>query len=182
MRSLFVALALLSAAALPLTAAADPVDNFTLTGNGNTFTWSLPANETYPDLPHLGYIVFPTTVTMNGATQTYADVGFDTIFGVAGPDLSVPGIADVLYGQWLTVFGPGPTGYVGVTFDLGTFALDDYHFGPYNDPPPPTPYSLTITQSDPATTPEPSALILLATALLAAIPFLRRHVTRELSV
>src|SRR5579875_3921500 len=128
MRRVHACLSLLALAALPLTAAAVPVDNFTLTGNGNTFTWSLPAIETYPDLPHLGYIVFPTTVTLNGTTQTYGDVGFYTASGgIAGPDLSVPGIADVLYGQWLANLGPGPSGYVSVTFDLGTFSLDDYH-------------------------------------------------------
>lgn len=179
MRSTVAALLLLSAAVLPLTAAADPVDTFTLTGNGNTYTWSLPATETYPDYPHLGYIDFPATVTINGATQTTGDVGFYTIFGIAGPDLFVPGIADTLYGQWLAVLGPGPTGYVDVTFDLGTFGLDDYHFGPTNPPgqppPSPTPYTLTVTQQDVAATPEPSALILLATALFAVIPFLRRR-------
>ncbi len=175
MRSLFVALSIL-AAALPLAAAADPVDNFTLTGNGNTYTWSLPATETYPDYPHLGYIVFPGTVTINGTAQTTGDIGFYTIFGISGPDLYVPGINDTLYGQWLANLGPGPTGFVSVTFDLGTFDLNDYHFGPYNNPPLPTPYTLTITQTDAATTPEPSALILLATALLAIIPFLRRRV------
>ena len=177
MRSLFVGLALLFAAALPLTASADPVDYFTLTGNGNTFTWSLPANETYPDLPHLGLLDFLTTVT-NG-TSTSEDVGFYTVYGPTGPTLFVPGIADELYGQIVAQISDGPPGEVDVTFDLGTFDLDDYHFGPTNPPgqppPPPTPYTLLITQQDADATPQPSALVLLVTALFGAIPFVRRR-------
>ena len=176
MRALFIGLTLLSAAALPLTASADLVDNFTLTGNGNTYTWSLPANETYPDLPHLGLLDFSTSVTINNSTQVTEDVGFFTIYGPAGPDLSLPQIPDELYGPLvtdITSITPGNPGEVDLTFALGSFNLDDFHFGP-GQPQPPTPYTLLITQQDTAATPEPAGLLLLATALLAAIPFLRR--------
>ena len=99
MRLVLAAVSLLSLAALPVTASADPVDYFTLTGNGNTYTWNLPANETYPDLPHLGLLDFSTAVTLNAGTSTVEDVGFYTVFGPAGPDLFIPDIPDELYGQ-----------------------------------------------------------------------------------
>jgi hypothetical protein len=179
MRFLFVGLTLLSSATLPLTASADPVDNFTLTGNGNTYTWSLPADETYPDLPHLGLLDFSTNVTVNGTTQT-EEVGFYTIYAPAPDDLFIPQIPDTLYGPLLAQISDGSPGYVDITFPLGTFDLDDYHFSPSNPPgqsPPPTPYTLVITQQDAAATPEPSALVLLGTALLVASPLIRRHLT-----
>ena len=183
MRVALACLSLLSLAAIPLTAAADPVDNFTLTGNGNTFTWSLPATQTYPDLPHLGFIDFLTTITLNGATQTTADVGFYTPISTLGASLFVPGIADTLDGPIFTELGPGPTGFVTVTFDLGIFNLEDFHFGPNpGPPPPPTPYTLVITQQESVTnTPEPPGLTLLATALIAMTAFLRRSGRKALA-
>src|SRR5580704_9572198 len=50
---LFAFVLLASTLTLPLAARADTIDDFTLVGDGNTFTFSLPASFTVPNHPHL---------------------------------------------------------------------------------------------------------------------------------
>lgn len=171
MRLVLASLSLLSLATLPIAAHADTVDNFVLTGNGHTVTWSLPALESIPsNSPQVNSVTFPTTLTVDNVTQSPSDVTFATALFpatmdnpiLAGSTLVGPQVANL-------IFGPPGTPTIGVTFDLGTFNLMDLNPPPIIIPPPtqpPTPvdYTLTITQA--AATPEPSSLILLTTGVL----------------
>jgi hypothetical protein len=164
MRLSFALPGLLAACLMSAAARADTVDNFVLTGNGQTETWSLPSPDPYAIQPHLELIFFQTTVTTNGVPATE-----DVDFYEAGVGLTVNG----LYGPPVVSFSGGPAGYVDVTFRTGTFALVGYSVGAIGSGVP-IDYSLTITPATTAT-PEPSSLVLLATGVLGLGPVLRRR-------
>jgi hypothetical protein len=185
---------LASALALPLAAHADPIDNFVITGDGQTITYSVPASQTF-----FLYDIF----------SNFGASGPATIDGVSGyeaegqyyvnPDdfrlslilfLYVPETDFVT--EELYLLGPRfisqvvvpnqfpPPGYLPLQ-DTATFIPGTYSFqglsSPYHNPfNPPVDYTLTITpQASTAATPEPSTLALLTTGALGLAAFTTRR-------
>ena len=158
------------ASALTITAHADTIDDFVITGGGNIINFSLPASppgnlSTCP----VGIITsclpgsqtdfsVSTLVTFNGVS-TLESIDFPT--GRFGGGLSL--------GQ-LRLFGNGELfapDAANPTFLTGSFILSAIN--PSGDPPI-IDYDLTITpEPSTAATPEPSTLLLFATGLAAGI-------------
>jgi hypothetical protein len=72
-KSLFTLVLFASASFLPLAAHADTVDDFTLTGDSTTITYSLPGTVTFPSFesPELGSATFiPGTYTLESLQFT----------------------------------------------------------------------------------------------------------------
>jgi hypothetical protein len=162
-KSLFTLALLASAFILPLTAHADAIDDFLITDNGNTITFSLPASPTdvFVSTGAGGVIggFFPIPapmITINGITFSSPSLEFfsgQLIFVGGGLTLGATGNVFTLV---------GPVLYTGSsyepTFKTGTFDLHQYQAFPNVD------YTLTITpESTPPAVPEPSALLLFAT-------------------
>ena len=66
---------------------ANTIDNFVLTGNGQTETWSLPSPDPYAIQPYMAVIYFSTTVTTDGVPSV-EDVEFYSPGGVSGASLN----------------------------------------------------------------------------------------------
>ena len=187
-KALFAVALIASALTLPLTAHADPIDDFVLTGGGHTITYSLPATSSYPDFDLFNFFSEGGPATIDGvpgylvgaqyaALFFYIDVIFDvpsSVFGVSQLYLDGPRF-------WSLAFEPAsnPPPYfqedVVPTFIPGTYSLqgEDSHLDPLE---PPVPYTLTITQeAGTATTPEPPTLALLTTGALGLIAFAARR-------
>jgi PEP-CTERM motif len=177
MRKIVFPLTLLaSALVLPLTAHADTIDDFVITGNGLDVTFSLPASppgneSTCPTgiitscLPgsETAFIV-STLVTTNGVSAMES-IDFPTLRFGGGLSLGV--VPGRLFGP--TLFAPdaaNPTFLTG-TFDLGAI-------NPKGDPPV-LDYSLSITPETTAQTPEPSTLGLFGTGVLGLIGIARKR-------
>jgi PEP-CTERM motif len=166
---------LASALVLPLTAYADTIDNFVITGNGLDVTFSLPASppgneSTCPPispscLPGSETAFYASTlVTTNGVSEMES-IAFPTLR--FGGGLSIALVPGRLYGPVL--FAPdaaNPTFLTG-TFDLGAI-------NPKGDPPV-LDYSLSITPETTAQTPEPSTLGLFGTGVLGLIGVARKR-------
>jgi PEP-CTERM motif len=178
------AVLLAAASILPLTAHADTIDDFLLTGNGETITFSLPASppgnlSTCPTgiisacLPgsQTDFSVF-ALVTNNGVT---AMRGIDFPTEIFGGGLSLGLDPGRLTGDTLFTNNAAYP-----TFRTGTFSLSQLSAGqpPYLD------YSLTITpETSTVVTPEPSTFALFASGafgLLALARSKRRLQGREL--
>ena len=162
MRVLVKALSLLAiAASAPLAARAD---SFTLTGEGNTFTFSLAASPIVTPIS-FGFIIQGITVTENGVSTTNSTLTFyDSDFG--GGLVVQPNPSTLVFDsdQLFTGTNDDPT------FLLGKFKLTDDIDG--------AKYKLVIAAdapSDPSPIPEPSGLALLATGALAGAETLRRR-------
>jgi hypothetical protein len=180
--------------ALPLTAHADTIDDFTLVGGGHTITYSLPASAVIMDHPHVVSVFASAPATVDGvsgytASGQYDVPGVQWVGGGGGVTFSVsvppfiiddlPRHSDFFSGAWilevsevLPVSNPSFThpDDLLITFVPGSFSLSNFLS--------PSPYTLTIT-AETADTPEPSSLILLATGsfcLLGAI--MTRRLTR----
>lgn len=148
---------------LPLAAHADGIDDFVLTGAGNTITFSLPSSPGFSNSLGAGgayagfFVTDPFSVTINGQTapgsiefysgQVIVRGGF-TLFN---NNLTVD--EAVLYNGSLT----------DPTFLTGSFNLRNFYGS--GDP-----YLLTITPET-ATVPEPSPLLLLLTGSIGLIVF-----------
>lgn len=167
MRLSFAFVGILAASMVSAVAHADTVDDFVLTGNSHTETWSLPSPDPYPIVPYMAMIFFQTTVTTDGVPSTQ-DVDFYESGGL--------GVGTIFFGPPLYSLAGGAPGYVDVTFRAGTYDLSSYVLGSTGFAY--APFTLTITpEATTAAAPEPSTLALAATGLLGLVPVLRRRFT-----
>jgi hypothetical protein len=168
-RTLFALALLASSFVLSLTAHADGIDDFVLTstdGSGITITFSLPASPpgnlttcppVFPSscLPGSETDFSVITMVTNNGVSTKEGIDFPTSMFEGGMSLG----ATRFFGPQL--FEPNAAT---PTFLIGTFDLDTFGDPPFFD------YSLTITP-EPATTPEPSSVALLATGMFGLVGF-----------
>lgn len=174
---------------LPVASArATGIDDFTLTGEGHTITYSLPASAVVMDHPHGVTLSASSLATIDGVPG-YAVSGLYYVFFLPGlPDivLTVPPFIDggqlVLYGQIVLSYTVIPIvnptfthpDDLLVTFVPGTYSLSTRSITLA----PPAQYTLTITPESTAT-PEPSSLLLLATGACAAGGAVRSRLRRR---
>ena len=175
MRSALATFIALAASILPAAAHADTVDLFTLTTGASVSTWTLPSvvSFTYPDRIPQFLPNFPITLITNGvSTSTSVTFEYNHAANLIVGDLWVYGGP-----SFLMTTGVGDNGtfssYTG-TFDLGTFYAG-YVYGLSGNNLTEIPATLTIVQQATAPTPEPSSLLLLATASLASLAALKRR-------
>lgn len=182
---------------LPLTAQADTIDDFVLSGDGHTITYSLPATSPpYPDFNLFNFFQENTTATIDGVAG-YSISGLYYLPFYPGANLILSGVPASIDGSSLLRFtGPtlftyvtkpaqNPPGYLDyniiATFTPGTYSLllhiDPPVTFPISFPPPEpvlVPYTLTITEETPtASTPEPSTIVLFATGVLGLLALVR---------
>jgi hypothetical protein len=169
MRKLLLPLALF-AAALPLVAHADTIDDFLFTGATSTISFSLPASPTDVDViggccgTDSGFSV-PAIATLDGVT--YSEAGAQFLTQRVGP-----GVALYLTNNYnITLMGPmlysGSS--AAPTFNTGTFDLYSFDAPDFN-------YTLTITpeSTPPPAVPEPAPWLLLFTGLVGLLAIKRR--------
>jgi hypothetical protein len=183
-KTLFAFAILASALSITLTAHADTIDDFVLTGNGETVTFSLPATGVYTLHEHFDNFQASGPGTIDGVPFTIAATFYVPYFEIVedAPALSIGSspLSDIpnLYGSipysYFVVSPEFPTpsdeGTFNVTFVPGTYQLEtgsNFFDHPFT---PPLPFTLSITPETPiAPTPEPASLTLLATGALGII-------------
>jgi PEP-CTERM motif len=183
-KTLFAFAFLASALSITLTAHADTIDDFVLTGNGETVTFSLPDTGVYTLHEHFDNFQASGPGTIDGVPSTVAATFYVPYFEIVqdAPALSIGSdpLSDIpnLYGSipysYFVVPAEFPTpsdqGTFNVTFVPGTYQLltgNTFFDHPFT---PPLPFTLSITPETPIVpTPEPSSLILLATGALGII-------------
>jgi len=158
-KSLFTLALLASASILPQAAHADAIDDFLITGQGNTITFSLPASPTDVSVSIgagdviAGFYPIPApVVTANGVTASTTVEFFSGELFYVGPGINffADGTPFTLVGSLLYT-GSSYT----PTFKTGTFDLHQFEGFPPED------YTVTITpESTPPSVPEPSSLLL----------------------
>jgi hypothetical protein len=144
--------------AIVATATVAKADTFKLTGDGDTYTFSIASSPTVTEIP-FGFIVNGVTVTEDGvatpnSTLTFFDTAFDGGLQIQPNANTLVFDSDQLYSG--TNDSP--------TFLLGTFKLSNIVSGDN--------YKLVI-KDDPSV-PEPSSLALMATGALGFAGVVRR--------
>jgi hypothetical protein len=189
-KALFTLALLASAFTLPLTAHADTIDDFLLTGNGESVTFSLPATtDGYILHAHFNSFLERAPGTIDGSPVTLGALFYVGFFAGSPPGIPALDIGStpptsfplVLYGFIPYTFNevpaqfpnPSDEGTVYFTFVPGTYELKD---SPYT---PGLAYTLTITpETSTAATPEPTTLLLFATGMIGIIVAIGRRVAR----
>jgi hypothetical protein len=187
-KALFTLALLTSAFTLPLTAHADAVDDFMLTGNGETLTFSLPATGVYIFHEHFDSFSASGSGIIGEAPgtvdATFYVQYFEFVFGApdltidSSPQSNIPNLYGSIPYSWFVVPAefpnPSDEGTFNVTFVPGTYQLSNT--GPFFQPPTRLDFTLTITPET-AATPEPASLTLLATGALGIISLASRRRT-----
>jgi hypothetical protein len=166
MRKTLFALPLLAfALILPNAAHADTTDLFTITGDSNTYTFTLPREFTFPVSYHLVTVpTLTTTGTIDGVGGKTSDVTFYTGIGGSGESLIFNDIT--LAGSPLISLVSSSGSFDTAAIDSGSYRLIDYATSITG----PDYYDLTITpETTPPAVPEPSTLFLFATGALALL-------------
>jgi hypothetical protein len=165
-KALFALPLLASALILPRTAHADTTDLFTITGDSNTYTFTLPQQFTFPVEYHLVTVPAPTTTgTINGVGGQTFDVHFYTGIGDPIESIIFNGI-DLAGGGPLISFVSSSGNFDTAAIDPGSYQLIDFA----NSIKGPDYYHLTITpETNPPVVPEPPTLLLLTTGALALL-------------
>jgi len=182
-KALFTLALSASALILPLAAHADTIDDFVLTGNGHTITYSLPATTSFRDYSLFDFFAETAPTTIDGVTIVEAGDYYSPFFPRVSLILGVP--SSTFGSPQLYLSGPmfinfdfvpasNPLPYlpfdVVPTFIPGTYTLhQENNFLLPLDPP--VLYTLTITPEASAATPEPSSVALLMTGVLGLIGF-----------
>jgi hypothetical protein len=158
-KSLFTLALLASASILPIAAHADGIDDFLITGQGNTITFSLPASPTdvFVSIGAGGVVggfspIPAPVVTANGVTASSSMEFFSGNLAFVGPGLDFTADKETftLVGSLLYT-GSSYT----PTFKIGTFDLHPFRGFPEQD------YTISITpEPTPPAVPEPSSLLL----------------------
>jgi hypothetical protein len=185
--SLLSLVVIVSAFTLPLTAYADTIDDFVLTGAGHTITYSLPATSSFPDFSLFNFFSEGGQATIDGVSGYVVDGSYYVLGPPTTLILSVP--TEVFGTSQLRLGGPkfftvnvvpasNPPGYLPLdvvpTFTPGTYTLveQDNFLQPLF---PAIDFTLTITpETSTAPTPEPSTFSLLGTGALGILSFLKR--------
>jgi len=89
-KALFTLALLASALTLPLTAHADPIDDFVLKGDGHTITYSLPATSSYPDFQDFGFFGESAPATIDGVSGYEVSGEYSAFFPFVTLILTVP--------------------------------------------------------------------------------------------
>jgi hypothetical protein len=144
--------------------------NFTLTGEGNSYTFSLPSDPVpHASAPGIIFTLNDVSVTINNQTGIYDLAFFHAGIDGGGIEISTPPGDDVLLGL------DGPQLYTGTEdtpiFSPGTFAL--------GNPSTEKPYSLVISELGPAPVPEPSTMLLLGIGLVSGIRVAHRRLATQ---
>jgi hypothetical protein len=169
MRNLLPKLLVLAATALPIAAHADPTDLFTITGDSNTYTFTLPEQFTFADSLHLVTVpTLTTTGTIDGVGGKTFDVIFFTGIGDPGESLIFNNID--LAGPILISPVSSSGNFDTAAIDPGSYQLIDFA----NSSKGPDYYTLTIIP-EAGRVPEPSTLPLLATGTLGVLSLARQR-------
>jgi hypothetical protein len=98
MRKILFTALLASASLLSLAAHADTIDDFVLTGNGHTISYSLPATSAFPDFSLFNFFTESASITVDGIFG-YVEHGdyYVILVGPSGPLMTL-GVPSAVFG------------------------------------------------------------------------------------